>query len=647
MIGSLKQLLRKPVKALLFFLLFTACTFLLIFSSSMMIETNQRIKSLEGQFTTLGSVRQPGISRVHRIRHNECLGDIYDNYWTYGDTILVDTLNFEGAEYTVPPENRPTYFAYLPDLRGSHSYSGVGYHVAVFTPLEDCTTFGPVKAEIVDTLYTNSGIMDFGSETLEKGQIVNVCRCGGSQTGNYPTLKAGKQYIASFIAMMCPLHTDNENIYEYNVRTGPFASQYNTSGEKLETNFFSETGRYVEEVDDDFWRDQGHGNQWKTWAEFQEKQNRLFCVKPTSSLQMIPLFQEHRASIMEGREITQDEFNDGAAVCMVSQSLASSNLLSIGDKITLPLQYAYYGCEDSRYIGMSYDLTPFNADGEQYEVFWEEEYEIVGIYRPNNSAAVYANGELPADLFFIPANSVKGSDENNIVHFEPMYRYDTTFQIPNGTIDSFDKALHQAVSEAADLEITYNDNGYSQIIENLNSTRLASFLLFVISLLAIISIIIMLLYFFVVRERKRTAVERSLGYSKAQCRVSLISGIMVLTLLASIIGSGVAAILLNHSGTEEGSLNATHAEETIDADSSTEDFDSSTKLMGYTQFSMEYSAWTEKQLPTETGNDQIVIPVWIYFSIPAALAICVLVLSLILINHNLRIDPIYLLQEKG
>ncbi len=75
---------------------------------------------------------------------------------------------------------------------------------------------------------------------------------------------------------------------------------------------------------------------------------------------------------------------------------------------------------------------------------------------------------------FIPKNSVQASDENNIAGFNYFDVKTVTFQIENGTIDDFDAALRAAVPQTEDLIITYNDNGYTEIMESLQSTRAAA-----------------------------------------------------------------------------------------------------------------------------------------------------------------------------
>ena len=116
--------------------------------------------------------------------------------------------------------------------------------------------------------------------------------------------------------------------------------------------------------------------------------------------------------------------------------------------------------------------------------------------------------------------------------------------LPNGTIESFDAALRVAVPETSELTITYDDNGYGDLMTSLNNARMSAVLLFAGGLIAVVGIVVLLLYFFIVKQKKRTAIERSLGMSKAQCRVSLMAGILVLALVASVIGVGIGAVLL-------------------------------------------------------------------------------------------------------
>lgn len=54
-----------------------------------------------------------------------------------------------------------------------------------------------------------------------------------------------------------------------------------------------------------------------------------------------------------------------------------------------------------------------------------------------------------------------------------------------------------------------------------------------------------LLYIFIAKESRRTAIERGLGMSKRQCYVSLVSGILVLALIGTALGSGLGLLMIS------------------------------------------------------------------------------------------------------
>ena len=396
------------------------------------------------------------------------------------------------------------------------------------------------------------------------------------------------------------------------------------------TSKFSETV-YADEVTDGFYDEGGRGQIWLNWAEGLEqvtKQEKHFTVIPTNSLDLLPAFHDRSAMLTEGRAITDGEFASGARVCLVSKGFLGINGLYIGDKLPLSLVYSMYGqCWkwDSG-DGFGGTFSPLNAEGELYEPFWEAEYEIVGTYdMPFNEEFKYCldTGKgIKGDSIIIPAKSVEASDENNIAYYAPMNAWTTSFIIPNGTIEEFDKRLHEAVPEASKLVITYDDSGYGEVKESLNNARLSGLLLFLVALLAAMAVIVLLLYFFVVKEKKRTAIERSLGMTKNQCRVSLVSGLVIIALTASLLGSIAGAVLVEKADFSVGEQ---------------EEFDS--------EYSLEYSMWAKNQDAAELDLE-VSTPWGVYIAAPLVLTVVILLLSVEMVDRSFRIEPIYLLSSK-
>ena len=333
--------------------------------------------------------------------------------------------------------------------------------------------------------------------------------------------------------------------------------------------------------------------------------------------------------VREGRTFSAEDLENGAAVCLVSEEFARKNGLSIGDKVELPLYGVNEKDSPHRTFGDGSGLRAFsllNAQNRAYTPFWTAKYEIIGTYYSVGTYGKPAGSiEMALNLFLIPANSVKADFAGNIVDSGPMQRATTSFQIPNGTIDDYMAAYNRNVPAEVreNLEITFDDNGYGDLMTSLNNARMSAVLLFAGGLIAVVGIVVLLLYFFIVKQKKRTAIERSLGMSKAQCRISLMAGILVLALVASVIGVGIGAVLL-----QSDVLTGT-------AQSETEEIDTT------------FSIWAKGQTEVTEPETDATVPVAVYVFIPVCLLVVIFLLSLVLVNRNLKTEPILLLSGKG
>ena len=628
--NSLKQLFRRPGKALVFFLLIAMATALLTFAAVSMAETNQSIDAAESQFTTVATVtqnRQPGDALLH-----------------------ADMLNFEGAEYVSPPETRPYYLARIEDFQGYNGNSHLGadsIHVVEFTPLEENKAADdPVKIRIVKAYYNkynhlNNNAIGFMSEEkdLEPGDIVYF-----SQEYSHPTTSyyIGKTYIANF--KYADYTSMNQDIPIYQVSGAPITTQCDPeTGMELQSNVLPGNCSRFDEVTEGFWEPGGFGEIWLKWVEQLKLWDRHWLpVIPTNDINLLHTFHVKETYIDSGRAISEEEFASGSKVCMVSNKVALGGL-RVGDKIKLPMLMAFYGFIPNRFytfeFAFNFDFSPLNAQGEVYEPFFEEEYEVVGIYR-----SLYESGnELFNEAFIVPSKSITASDVDNVVYCSPMNEWNTSFRIENGKIAEFNTALHKAVPQASRLEIVYDDNGYEEVMQSLKNTRLSSMLLLAVGALSVLTVIVLLLYFFVIKERKRTAIERSMGLSTRQCRVSLVSGILVLAIPAVALGSWASWAMGNMEFEKERPMAAETGTEPEVGDMSMAESEENIETA---YFSRDYSLWAESEnsgADIVLGDEALSMQKMLYFIMPSSLLLCVLLLSVLLVNSNLRIEPILLL----
>ena len=617
-IMSVKQLLRKPGSMFLFFSLLASSTALLIFAIVSMVACGQRIDIVESQFTTIATVTQNAEP---------------------GDGILkAEILEFDSPDYIVPPETRPFLLAYNPQLYTTNiQYTADSIHIVEFSPLESeqmSNNSVPVKIEKIyynDYDRTSNTINNLMEKDLEPGDIISIRQ----EQGPVTLLEPGKRYIAN-------LSYNQQD--EYSPYFGPFSTQYDAQGRQI-----SDGGRpRIEEVTKDFWLPGSRGEIWMNWVEAHqwEKNTTALPVLPTNSLNVLPSFHSKNAYINDGREITQEEFAGGAKVCMLPQSLMARNILSIGDKIRLPLRCALYGYVPNGYktlnFNCGYFFTPLDANGDLYEPFWEEEYEIVGSYKQLSEE----NNELTYDVIIVPRQSVEATWDDCIAYYEPMNGLNASFQIPNGTIAKFNASLHFAAPAASKLEIIYHDNGYENIMSSLLNTRLSSMLLLSVGCLAIAVVIILLLYFFVVREKRRTAIERSLGMTRVQCYISSLSGIFLLALLAVATGSGIGWTVMHTVMESQLQKPSTISLSSTAADENDESAIPAEEREDIAYFSREYSLWAENEqfeIALELDTEAVSIQNRIYYATPLLVLSVFTTLAFILTRKNLKIEPIILL----
>lgn len=615
MLKSLKQLLRTPVKAVLFFLLMTAATVLLVLGANLWAQTQAQMDAVEKQFTTLGTVEQKPNRTQMRTGWDAADGAYYSEAEpVYDSVISADVLDFDGANYLKAPEKRPYYLADLQGLAVRDGGTALFYPVVEFTPAETAVPDHPIKVYVQRFLYPEA-------ENQNNEYEIYVC---DHWTENPAPLEAGKTYVA-YTNVIVNHHENTKSSIEYALIAAERSTQCDAGGNLLESDMQTRT---FDEVTAGFYETE-RGQYWLELSKALSMWDTTAPVLPVTDTALLPSFHDRTVYVREGRTFSAEDLENGAAVCLVSEEFARKNGLSIGDKVELPLYGVNEKDSPHRTFGDGSGLRTFsllNAQNRAYTPFWTAKYEIIGTYYSVGTYGKPAGSiEMALNLFLIPANSVKADFAGNIVDSGPMQRATTSFQIPNGTIDDYMAAYNRNVPAEVreNLEITFDDNGYSQIIGGLFNMRYVAIILFAAGLLSALAILVLLLYFFIVKQKKRTAIERSLGMSKAQCRVSLMAGILVLALVASVIGVGIGAVLLQSNVL------------TDTAQSETEEIDTT------------FSIWAKGQTEVTEPETDATLPVAVYVFIPVCLLVFIFLLSLVLVNRNLKTEPILLLSGKG
>ena len=194
---------------------------------------------------------------------------------------------------------------------------------------------------------------------------------------------------------------------------------------------------------------------WQKAMESVRVNSHSVPVLAVNHLEALADFAAGTTMVTQGRSISQKEYDSGAAVCLVSESLARENGLNVGD--VLPLSLYEYD-QDLRY---SY-IHEYNPRPSCYlpdQGFQQEtEYTIIGLYRQSNEWVTTPTSFTPNSVF-VPEKSVTCQTVTG------NYGVWSSLILQNGTIDQMEARLEENELGGA---VTYYDQGYSDIVESLD-----------------------------------------------------------------------------------------------------------------------------------------------------------------------------------
>ncbi len=613
--NSLKQIGRTKTKTIVFLLLTIFAVTFLSLGVNLWQACNANMKEYEKAFMTIGVVNQKE-NAMEVNEHWDASIKEY-TYWdkpVYDSILPITLLDFEGANYITKPEQRPYYGSYCPDIKiytsdMAETMTRMWGAFVEIVPYEDCIPNKPVRVKVKRVLWG------------KRQEGVDIWFC--DQFNDNPRLlKAGKTYITGIQSIPIPF---TDTYYEPLAYTFPSISTYSTqqskSGEIPGEKNPSSVERWAE-ITDNFYNNKGI--KWRNYIEIFDKFIKsTIPVVPTSKTELLMGFHKKEVAITVGRDITDEEYKNEDKVCIVPQKLATINNLKIGDKLNLKLYFSDYRKSSSQTYfpsgGVSMGFTLLNARGEAYPVFEDSEYEIVGIYNGSDKTNQPTGYEMGYNAVVIPSNSVKNSDENNIVAYGPMKGYTTSFQIPNGTTRQYMEKFKALGID--NLEISFYDGGYEKLASGMRNLKMVAMILVTVSGATTLAILFFFVFLFVSKQKKRTAIERSLGMNKKECMLSMLYGIIGVISIGGIIGSFAGFILTRFIMLKS--------------------MDTGGEL-----YSTAFSNWvnnSDNAIAQGLGSTSVspLISIILYFVV----LLVTLMIALIFINNNLKAEPLALLSK--
>lgn len=296
-----------------------------------------------------------------------------------------------------------------------------------------------------------------------------------------------------------------------------------------------------------------NGQLWASQLDLMEVNFHAFPVIGVDKLSYVADFARETARIVEGRDFTQEELTNGAKVCIISETLAAANGLSVGDTI-LPQFYNYDW--NSPYQGfISESKGVVNPSAYAYTLHTEfagdaESYVIIGLYRQDNawddvSENLYS---FTPNTIFVPHASISSDmDYGNHAFFQ-------TLILKNGMIEEFRTLVNEAGYE--DLYVYY-DQEYTTISDSLENYREVAQRAMQVGVIVYGIILVLFLFLFPGSQRKVLSTMNAMGthrrYKVAQVVMTsagiLVPGTVIGTMAGMLLWQRVINALAESVGT--------------------------------------------------------------------------------------------------
>ena len=201
---------------------------------------------------------------------------------------------------------------------------------------------------------------------------------------------------------------------------------------------------------------------WRMAMESIQTNNHSVPVLAVDSVEGMLEFASGRTQITQGRSISQEEYRDGAAVCLISETLARESGLNVGD--TLPL--SLYEKEKNLMPTTVGDSDPTASYYLPQRGFQQEtEYTVIGLYRQSSEWGKTVASFTPNSVL-TPKKSVTCAMETggSAIEASPSGLWGTMI-LKNGTAGQMEARLKENNLAGT---VTYYDQGYSEIVESLD-----------------------------------------------------------------------------------------------------------------------------------------------------------------------------------
>ena len=273
---------------------------------------------------------------------------------------------------------------------------------------------------------------------------------------------------------------------------------------------------------------------------------RSFGVMTTDDITGIPAFHLGNMYIKSGRAISEEEYNTGNKVCMISKDLARTQGWKVGSKIDFNFyEYNFF----TNATGYGAQLIPRYTYTSPDHFFDSGEYEVVGIYdvRPMTGSSTISEAAIsvPWNTIYIPEKSLENAPAEED---RPVTGALLTIWLENGKIEPFIERMNELGITGAkqgdyEARFTFYDQGYSRIQPSLEALSGTAELLLILSSSLLVIAALLLAFFYAQSQKQSIGTMRLLGCSKARAFAAVMLSALIIAVTGALIGAAIGHVL--------------------------------------------------------------------------------------------------------
>lgn len=312
----------------------------------------------------------------------------------------------------------------------------------------------------------------------------------------------------------------------------------------------------------DFW-DTEAGEQFTDLQRSSDISYRSVTAGVVDDLSLVPGFYQGKVYIAQGRAFSQEDYDTGAKVCLISGYYADQNKLAVGDRLNMSFYETDFPVtENTRYSNEHIDClwkpSTLSDGTETYRIgdpfFDEGSYEIVGIYDgyvydPTNNDVEYSlNKGMSFDTILVPSASLANQPETTRDD-----AWHTAILVDSKRVNEFldyvqTSTLLDETDDGVKMDLTVYDQGLSNMTRVLEQLTRVSRLTMGLALGSAGLAVVMLSVLTLQKNKRQIASLRSLGVREKQIPQAVLAGVLAVCLVGAILGAAAGGIVSQKVG---------------------------------------------------------------------------------------------------